>query len=219
MCRLDPARRGHRHRRRHLWLKFHGSASQLLRLRCGPRVTPSGSDAGNQNAQGREHRQFNLAHSTWRQPPELFRIIPALRHGRDLLALRHAGVRQARLAALELHMPGHRAGTGRAWNNDHVVRQTVANFRRENDGRPSLVQGDPVERAPLQREDRRSERRRALSDCFARRWVQIGSRLLKPILNRSATRRPTPQSLTMNLGGRCRIRTCDPCRVKAVLYR
>jgi len=23
----------------------------------------------------------------------------------------------------------------------------------------------------------------------------------------------------MNLGGRCRIRTCDPCRVKAVLYR
>jgi hypothetical protein len=31
--------------------------------------------------------------------------------------------------------------------------------------------------------------------------------------------RPTPQLPRLILGGRCRIRTCDPCRVKAVLYR
>jgi|tagenome__1003787_1003787.scaffolds.fasta_scaffold17481286_1 hypothetical protein len=29
----------------------------------------------------------------------------------------------------------------------------------------------------------------------------------------------TTKKSELNLGGRCRIRTCDPCRVKAVLYR
>src|SRR6266850_2339753 len=48
-----------------------------------------------------------------------------------------------------------------------------------------------------------------------RSWLQIGSKPLKAKANRSPTHRPTPQSPDMIRGGRCRIRTCDPCRVKA----
>ena len=40
-------------------------------------------------------------------------------------------------------------------------------------------------------------------------WVQT----LKPKSNRSPKHRSRTQSLKLNRGGRCRIRTCDPCRV------
>ena len=51
-----------------------------------------------------------------------------------------------------------------------------------------------------------------------------------PMLSRTAYRHKTKKHLALmpkclisiersKLGGRCRVRTCDPCRVKAVLYR
>ena len=50
-----------------------------------------------------------------------------------------------------------------------------------------------------------------------------------PMLSRTAYRHKTKKHLALmpkclisiersKLGGRCRVRTCDPCRVKAVLY-
>jgi len=49
--------------------------------------------------------------------------------------------------------------------------------------------------------------------------------VLDPIARAAAENKKAGKSLNINhlpalvLGGRCRVRTCDPCRVKAVLYR
>ena len=46
-------------------------------------------------------------------------------------------------------------------------------------------------------------------------WVQIGSKWTPPPRPRPKMVPPTPRTLRRFLGGRCRIRTCDPCRVNA----
>src|SRR6185436_10832466 len=95
---------------------------------------------------------------------------PTLRNRSDLLAFGHAGLRNPRLTTPDSHVPRHCARAGRTWNDDHIVREPVADLRGEDDRRAPLVQRDPMNCPPYHREGLPGPRRRpprAATACAA----------------------------------------------------